>query len=1538
MSVPDDLTKLPSLDPDAIEAALKSRYASDKIYSNINTLLVALNPYKAIPGIYSGDTLRAYTQYAAVPEAPHVYAIAGNAYRGLLESNSQSIVISGESGAGKTETSKIILQFLAHAATASSSSSSIAGLEGRIIASTPVLEAFGNARTLINDNSSRYGKFLMLQFDHSGKIEGASMSTYLLEKSRVASQIEGERNYHSFYQLCASPLAAGYGIVASDAYTLLGKGNAMPTDSAMFLETDAALEAVGFTVGERKASWKLLAAALLLGNLTFGPEIHSGDEESVVVQPDVLSQISKLLQVDEAELTFSLTKRKIRAGREFIASPCNIEQSGYVVEGVVKALYSKLFDWAVGRVNASLSVGKEGKEGTRSAFFIGILDIFGFEHFEFNSLEQLCINFTNEKLQNRFNESVFASAAEENATEGVQVDDADMGDFDNQEVLVLVEGYPTGLFAMINEECVVPQGSDATLHEKMVKQHMSSRRFKKVIKQKDRFAVVHYAGTVAYSSSGMLGKNKDTVPEDMLVLMQSSEDGFVRTVFASTVVAAKRGGKFQGMVAKFGKQLTELMHLLDSSDMHFIRCVKPNTTKAAGAWDTDTVMRQLRCSGVLEAVRVFGMGYPDRVQHSEVVSRFGCIPPLEQQAKDGLDDKAACEMTLNALLQPNDFALGRTKAFLKSGVLARLRLQRVQLVASKASFIQARMRGMMNRKIWHEAGQSLLDRKATEAAEKRRADELVDCLREEEAAKKARELVLSKMDKKSAEKARKLFETEQATLKQEELDAAIEAGRRKTEEEAYLHAFELESGVAKHKRHTKEGATVDLDEFQAAIRLGKMPHFSDLPEFRKMPKDVLEYAAYLGMDPTIDKDLLWIAEEALKAPDPPGWEECLDQRGLLYFVNETTGQTSRHHPMAEYYQALYFKMKTKKGETVIKQGASRRGSKVTPPAQVMASFKRQNTFDIELGPTYTSMAKALQCTTPRSTKLVAAKFGNLQPRTDVRSLLVNPARLGAMSESILSKDNSGVFAKIALHLALAEDYRAFGFHATKHSNSKHTEVVLSLDEADGASSNGEAGRMRTNLKAQEWIMYDDNADAYGIKTGKPRVELGLILFRKRMVGPIEAELIIPRVDAKGVAKVYAPTTPAEAMIEQYKAGRTLDLHVLSGFIIVQPGAGAVELTCQDKSIKGKVLFKAVKHVDGTWSMSYTHPLSALQAFNFLLSLIHNPVTCALDVAPKTDFGSSFLDGRKMAPDLAARNGALPQIVNTKDLKCLSDAVFSLAVVDNVVFAGGQSGTIRVWHMDHYINLAQGAKPELDTLVGHWAAVNTLIATSEILVSGSEDKTIVVWDLATLKPRGTLLGHTWGVTTLALFGSTLVSGGDDKSLRVWDVKTLASVKIVEVAHALWIRCIAVHKSGTCATGSADKSVRIWKTKDWSLVGSLNASSDVYALAIGADKVYAACSDCRIRVWLLGTLQKSHIFMGHTGTVRSLFLDESTSTLYSAAEDKRVKVWDLKSGQCATLFGHSRFLRAVTYNSTTKALYSGGDDATVKMWEAVPAMGK
>jgi len=1334
---------------------------------------------------------------------------------------------------------------------------------------------------------------------------------------------------------------------------------------------------VGFTADDRDGVWRFLAAALNLGNVGFG---DPRDEEAKVDDPRLLDDVADLLRCDGKGLEFALTKRKIRAGRDFIDTPSTVDQAKYAREGMVKAMYARLFDWIVARVNVSLDLSKRGARGggssARSArgspsgrrgdarFFIGILDIFGFEHFDTNSLEQLCINYTNERLQNRFNEHVFQSAQEENAVEGVNVEDADLGDFDNAEVLDLIGQPPTGILHLLNEECIVPQGSDETFHEKAAKQHQGSKRYKKMLRQRDAFEVSHYAGKVVYTSTGMLAKNKDTVSEDMVVLLQEADDPFVKDVFAATAeqqgaLARKRGAKFMGVVAKFMRQLEELMTVLDSSQMHFVRCIKPNMDKAPGAWDSETLLRQLRCSGILEVVRVFGMGYPDRVPHAEIVSRFEAVLRARDRPAPGLREKDACAHILERLLDRKEFAIGRTKAFLKSGVLTKLRVLREREVARNAALVQAHARGMVQRRKFRALVEARRESKRREEEERRRLDEEKARRRDEDEDRRRREEEIARLPPGERQKARE----ELAKLDRERAKEDEERRRRREEEDRYRH-----SGDAERRTDSEDGdggggargsgpfaldmAKVNASAAKAAALEDGTRQWTprarpkDAPmqsaryhgEFKALPEDILEYAVYLGMDPKQDVDLLWIAEEALVAPDPPGWVEMLDPRGLLYFYNETTGQSSRQHPLDEHYQNLYLKMKMQRAirgddgagadhSTLTTDDLQRKRQALAEQYGAMAA--KAGAGDLE--PALTSITQALSLSTPRSTKVLTEKFGISKPDTDVRALLINPARWidpsPPMNETYFTREaETDLLPRLVLYLVLNENYKAFAFAATKKIIANRTEFQVSLDQGgDAAPGTGPsfAGRLRTNQKGQEWVMHDDSNDPYGLKTGQPRRELGVVVFRRKLLGPVTMELVIPRVRKDGACAQFRPSQPEEAMLQLYKAGRTDHMYVLRGSIVVQPGS-RVELVHTSGAQKGHVIFRARKHADGHWAMGYTHPLSAFQAFNALVAIVNNQLTAALDTPPKADAPSPTENGL----------GRAGHIVNTATLEGLGDAVYALAVSGHKVFSGLYGGDVQVWHMDHYVNLPSGSKPEFHTLKGHSAAICALLVTERTLISASEDKTIIIWDLNTMRKKATLKGHKQRVRALATLGRRLMSAGNDKQVRVWNMDSHYCEQVLE-GHQNWVRCLAVHDDTNLVSGSRDKTVKVWEVGTWKLVGTFDASADVYSVAAGAGFAYGGCADYKIRVWNLQTMQKSYMLIGHEGIIRSLSLFADKDSLYSCGEDKKVKIWNLMTGDCVTLFGHTKFVRCIAYEPNTKTLYSAGDDAKIKMWQATAA---
>ena len=1035
MNAPDDLASLPQLTNDAVMRGVELRYAQDKIYTRINTLLIGLNPYVRLP-IYGEDQMKAYQTAPAGTLPPHIYGTAAATYAGLLNGRSQSLVISGESGAGKSETAKKVLQYLAFAASSSSSTATGGeGLEARILASNPILEAFGNAKTALNNNSSRYGKFLMLQFNNSGRLVGARINTYLLEKTRVVQPGEGERGYHVGYMLCGMRrLADPLKLPEALALNYTGRTGCLTSpgwddDEEMKL-TEEALVHVGVNAEAQEWLWRVVAALMLLGQLEFGD-----DAEAKLTDVAPLEQLAGLLKVDFEPMQRALSIKMTKVGQEWIAQPFSPAKASEMRHGLARTMYSAIFDYLVAQINRSLQMGRKddeipapaaaaaaaantrqtaapggrpgaagGRRGTtkeetettillgqmqaRQEKFIGILDIFGFETFKVNSLEQLCINFCNERLQATFNESVFAAVQEENAAEGITLPAADLSDVDNSEVVRLIGGRPGGVLHSINEECVVPKGSDESFVEKLLETHKESNFLKKPIKEQCAFTVVHFVGPVVYSAKGMLMKNKDPISEDLMVLLQHSQSLWVKMLFGGEggmqgVKSKKKEAKFKGVAAKFQQQLEDLLQLVGWSDLHFVRCIKPNPKKVPKEFDPTMVETQLRCSGVFEAVRVIGMGFPDRLPHFQIYGQYAQIlpkderPAMDEWGHPEEGEGAAVKVVMTALnVGENEYAVGHSKVFFKAGVLPKLRLAKEAFAVNRAVTIQryARRRLARNtlRRLRTEKEQAAFlkaeaERKAIEDARRAEEEAKAAAAAEARAKAQAKELKRSgsqaelagpdaqglpkpkpklglglglKLGGGGGDDAAKPVATGDELAAKSADDAAKEAGEEvdqansMLQQQSKLHKSRasLLAGEDSGSGRSRPGAspTLKLGGGSPALlshRAGGGGGFAPLLSHRAPNRNqvnkvmaeknktsewlelVLEYASYLGMDPEQDEELLWIAEQALRAPVPEGWEELMDPLGNLYFYNEDTMQATRQHPMDGYYQSLYRKLR-----------------------------------------------------------------------------------------------------------------------------------------------------------------------------------------------------------------------------------------------------------------------------------------------------------------------------------------------------------------------------------------------------------------------------------------------------------------------------------------------------------------------------------------------------------------------------------------------------------------------------------------------------
>ncbi|KAH3899381.1 myosin 1 SCDLUD_004824 [Saccharomycodes ludwigii] len=675
----DDMSELTHLNEPSVLYNLENRYKDDLIYTYSGLFLVAINPYHHLT-IYSQNYINLYHGSPKEDTKPHIFATAELAYRNLLQQKQdQSILVTGESGAGKTENTKKILQYLASITTRetqlSTSTANKESFEQKILQSNPILEAFGNAQTVRNNNSSRFGKFIKIEFDEYGKINGAHIEWYLLEKSRVVLQNSKERNYHIFYQLLAGmdqKTLTKYEIPNKKAtnWNYLKNTNlSIPgvDDGSNFTELIEAFNTVGFTTEEQENIFQIISAILHLGNI----EYTSERSEQASIRTDLASLV-KLLGVEEREFKDAILKPKSKAGREFVHKSKNATQSRHIVNSLSKIIYEKLFAFIVERINHSLN------HGSMTENFIGVLDIAGFEIFKDNSFEQLCINYTNEKLQQFFNHHMFVLEQNEYMRENIQWNYIDYGN-DLQQTIDLIEGTkPPGVLALLDEESILPKSTDDQFFDKLITSWESkSDRFKRSKKHK-MFILKHYAGEVEYNIDGWLSKNKEPLNDHLLAVLSKSNNTLIKEFFDSeeilnTTAKSSRGSAFRTQAQRHKKQLNELIEQLTSTSPHFVRCILPNNKKKAAEFDRALILDQLRCNGVLEGIRISREGYPNRIFFKEFYQRYRILGDDHTFKPAVNNSKKNCEMLLSSLnLDPSLFKVGNTKLFFKSGVLAKL--------------------------------------------------------------------------------------------------------------------------------------------------------------------------------------------------------------------------------------------------------------------------------------------------------------------------------------------------------------------------------------------------------------------------------------------------------------------------------------------------------------------------------------------------------------------------------------------------------------------------------------------------------------------------------------------------------------------------------------------------------------------------------------------------------------------------------------------------------------------------------------------------
>ncbi|XP_060548788.1 myosin-10-like isoform X5 [Pantherophis guttatus] len=735
----EDMAELTCLNEASVLHNLKDRYYSGLIYTYSGLFCVVINPYKNLP-IYTEQIVEMYRGKKRHEMPPHIYAISETAYRSMLQDREdQSILCTGESGAGKTENTKKVIQYLAHVASSHKArkdhnapleflnETKQGELEHQLLQANPILEAFGNAKTVKNDNSSRFGKFIRINFDVAGYIVGANIETYLLEKSRAIRQAKDERTFHVFYQLLVGAGEHTRGellLEPFNQYRFLSNGY-LPIpgqqDKEIFHETMESMRIMGFSHEEIHCMLRMVSAVLQFGNVVFRKERNT-DQASM---PDntAAQKLCHLLGMNVTEFTRAILTPRIKVGRDYVQKAQTKEQADFAVEALAKATYERLFRWLVHRINRALDRTKR-----QGASFIGILDIAGFEIFQLNSFEQLCINYTNEKLQQLFNHTMFVLEQEEYQREGIEWNFIDFG-LDLQPCIDLIErpANPPGLLALLDEECWFPKATDKSFVEKVSQEQGSHPKFQKPRQLRDKadFCIIHYAGRVDYKADEWLMKNMDPLNDNVATLLHQSTDKFTAELWkdvdrivgldqvsgmgdlAFGASYKTKKGMFRTVGQLYKESLSKLMSTLRNTNPNFVRCIIPNHEKRAGKLEPHLVLDQLRCNGVLEGIRICRQGFPNRIIFQEFRQRYEILTP-NAIPKGFMDGKQACERMIKALeLDPNLYRIGQSKIFFRAGVLAHLEEERDLKITDIIVSFQAAARGYLARKAFMKKQQQM---------------------------------------------------------------------------------------------------------------------------------------------------------------------------------------------------------------------------------------------------------------------------------------------------------------------------------------------------------------------------------------------------------------------------------------------------------------------------------------------------------------------------------------------------------------------------------------------------------------------------------------------------------------------------------------------------------------------------------------------------------------------------------------------------------------------------------------------------------------
>ncbi|KAI7806420.1 myosin IEb [Triplophysa rosa] len=659
----DDMVLLSKISEDAITDNLKKRYMDDFIFTYIGPVLISVNPFKQLP-YFTDREIELYQGAAQYENPPHIYALADNMYRNMMiDSENHCVIISGESGAGKTVGAKYIMGYISKV---SGGGPKVQHVKDIILQSNPLLEAFGNAKTVRNNNSSRFGKYFEIQFSRGGEPDGGKISNFLLEKSRVVSQNQGERSFHIYYQLlqgASKEQRENLGVTTPDYYYYLNQSGTYTvedvSDKKEFADTMAAMSVVGLSMDEQDTVLQIVAGILHLGNIAFREE----GNYAVVESEDFLAFPSYLLGINQDGLKSKLTSRimdsKWGGKTETISVTLNTEQASFTRDALSKALYSRLFDYLVDVINKAMQKDREELN-------IGVLDIYGFEIFQKNGFEQFCINFVNEKLQQIFIELTLKAEQEEYVQEGIKWTPIEY--FNNKVVCDLIESKvnPPGIMSILDDVCATMhakgEGADQTLLQKLQSQIGAHEHFNSWNKG---FIVHHYAGKVSYDVNGFCERNRDVLFNDIIELMQSSEFAFIRDLFPENLEAEKRGRPTTSG-SKIKKQANNLVQTLMKCTPHYIRCIKPNETKKPRDWEENRVKHQVEYLGLRENIRVRRAGYAFRRIFRKFLQRYAILTRETWPQWHGDEKQGVLHLLRSVNMDSDQYQLGKTKIFIKA--------------------------------------------------------------------------------------------------------------------------------------------------------------------------------------------------------------------------------------------------------------------------------------------------------------------------------------------------------------------------------------------------------------------------------------------------------------------------------------------------------------------------------------------------------------------------------------------------------------------------------------------------------------------------------------------------------------------------------------------------------------------------------------------------------------------------------------------------------------------------------------------------------